>query len=257
MPRLPVAVVCLAMSLCMIAPYGRAESPAIDNDATVTEIIEALIKSHGGNKSSKLWKCGIIEFTTSEGIVPSGMGAATVTESFCFPNFFKRSIDADSPGGKIFLTFVVNKNGSWMTSPGKPTVTIPRPFADREQHAFAAISTVSHLRDYISNLTVIKKLDIDGHPAIQLRLESDQETGDFFVDVQSGLLVGTARESLDPITKKPIIISTRLRKYTNVDGIPVPLSFSSKCNGKKMLEVTITKLEFKDSLPDSTFAKPK
>lgn len=44
-----------------------------------------------------------------------------------------------------------------MTSPGKPTMEIPRSFADRERHTFADISAVAHLREITENLTIIKK----------------------------------------------------------------------------------------------------
>ncbi len=117
---------------------------------------------------------------------------------------------------------------------------------------------MAHLRDNIENLTIVKKLDIDSKPAIQLRLESeDLGTGDFFVDLRSGLLVGTSKQTLDPTTGTQAIISTRLGKYKDFEGISVPMAFAATSDGKKMLDVTIEKLEFKDSLPDSTFAKPE
>ncbi|MEM8672167.1 MAG: hypothetical protein AAGG48_31925 [Planctomycetota bacterium] len=258
MPKPLAAFVCLAMSWCLSTSQARAEPPAIDDNATVAEIVETLIKRHGGKNASDRWKCGTIEFTTTAGILPPGMGTATVTESFAFPNFFKRSFVADSPDGGIDLTFVINKDGGWMTSPGKPTMEIPRAFADRERHTFADICAVAHLRDNIENLRIVKKLDIDSKPAIQLRFESeDLGTGDFFVDLQSGLLVGTSKQTLDPTTGTQAVISTRLGKYKNFGGIAVPMAFTATSDGKKMLDVTIARLEFKDSIPDSTFAEPE
>jgi len=62
---------------------------------------------------------------------------------------------------------------------------------------------------------------------------------------------------MDPTTGNHAIISTRLGEYKDVDGIPVPMAFAATSDGKKMLEVTISELEFKDSLPDSTFTKPE
>ena len=258
MPKPLAAIVCFAMSWCVLTAQTHADSPTIDDNATVAEIVETLIKRHGGKSASDHWKCGTIEFTTTAGILPPGMETATVTESFAFPNFFKRSIVADSPDGEIDLTFIINKDGGWMTSPGKPTMEIPRAFADRERHTFADICAVAHLRDNIENLTIVKKLDIDSKPAIQLRLESEGlGTGDFFVDLHPGLLVGTSKQTLDPTTGIQAIISTRLGKYKDFKGIAVPMAFTATSDGKKMLDVTIAKLEFKDSLPDSTFAKPE
>ncbi len=243
---------------CVLAAQTHADSPTIDDNATVAEIVETLIKRHGGKNAPDRWGCGTIKFTTTAGILPPGIGTATVTESFAFPSFFKRSIVADSTDGEIDLTFIINKDGGWMTSPGKPTMEIPRAFADRERHTFADICAVAHLRDNIGNLTIVRKLDIDSKPAIQLRLESeDLGTGDYFVDLQSGLLVGTSKQTLDPITGTQAIISTRLGMYKYFEGVAVPMAFSATSDGKKMLDVTIAKLEFKDSLPDSSFTKPE
>ncbi len=258
MPNFFFTIACLGMSAGVLAAPTHADSPAIEDHATVVEIIETLIKRHGGKNAADRWKCGTVTFTTSAGILPPGMGAATVSESFVFPNFFKRSIIVDSPDGKVDLTFVINRDGGWMTSPGKPTLEIPRSFADRERHTFADISAVAHLREYIEHLTIVKKIDIDGKPAIQLRLESgDQMTGDFFVDLQTGLLVETSKQTLDPTTGTPAIISTRLGRYKDFDGIAVPMVFTATSDGKKMLEVTIARLEFKETLPESTFTKPE
>lgn len=253
-----VAIVCFTMSAGVLTAQTRADSPAINDSATIADIVDTLVERHGGNKATDRWKCGTLKFTTSVGILPPGLGPATVTESFDFPNFFKRSIIAESPEGKIDLKFIINKEGGWMTSPGKPTMEIPRSFADRERHTFADISAVAHLRANIKHLTVVKKLDIDGKPSVQLRLDSnDLGRGDFFVDLQSGLLVGTSKQTVDPITGTQATISTRLGKYKDIEGVPVPMAFSATSNGKKMLEVAITSVEFKDSLPDSTFAKPQ
>tara|TARA_A100001391_G_scaffold186097_1_gene155064 strand:+ start:17 stop:229 length:213 start_codon:yes stop_codon:yes gene_type:complete len=60
----------------------------------------------------------------------------------------------------------------------------------------------------------------------------------------------------DPLTGVHATIETRLGKYEEIDGIPVPMAFSATSDGTKMLEVEITRVEFKDSLPASTFANP-
>ncbi len=140
MPKSLAAIVCFAMSWCVLAAQTHADSPTIDDNATVEEIVETLIKRHGGKNASDHWKCGTVRFTTTAGILPPGMGTATVTESFAFPSFFRRSIVADSPDGEIDLTFIINKDGGWMTSPGRPTMEMPRAFADRERHTFADIA---------------------------------------------------------------------------------------------------------------------
>lgn len=246
------------MSVCVIAAQTHAEPPAIDDTDSVSKIVDTLVKRHGGKNAANLWKCGTLKFTTSEGILPPGLGTVTVTESFDFPSFFKRSIIAESPEGKVDLTFIINKDGGWMTSPGKPTIEIPRSFADRDRHTFAEISAVAHLRDKIEHVKVVMKLDIDGRPAVQLRLESiDMGSADFFVDSQSGLLVGTSKQAQDPVTGHQATISTRLGDYKDIEGMPVPMTFSAISDGRKVLEVAITRVEFEDSLPKSTFVKPE
>lgn len=253
-----LAILCFAMSACVIAARTHAEPPAIDDTDSVSDIVDTLLNRHGGENATNRWKCGTLSFTTSEGILPPGLGSVTVTESFDFPSFFKRSIIAESPEGKVDLTFIINREGGWMTSPGKPTIEISRSFADRDRHTFADISAVAHLRDNIEHVTVVKKLDIDGRPAIQLRLDSkDLGRADFFVELQSGLLVGTSKQAQDPVSGEQAAISTRLGEYKDIEGIPVPMAFSATSNGRKLLEVAITGVKFEDSLPDSTFAKPE
>lgn len=256
--KLCVAILCFAAVACVPACQVHAEAPAIREADSVAHIVDTLVERHGGTKATHRWKCGTLKFTTASGILPPGLGPAKVTEAFDFPSSFKRSAIADTPQGKIDLNFIINKEGGWMSSPGKPTMEIPRAFADRKWHTFADISSVVHLREHVEDLAVVKKLDIDGKPAIQLRLETpDSGSGDFFIDLQSGLLVGTSKTTLDPIAGTQATISTRLGKYRKVDGIPVPMAFATTSNGKKILEVVIHSVEFKDSLPDSTFTKPK
>ncbi len=253
-----IATLCFAVLACVFASEVHADAPAIDETDTVADIVNTLIERHGGTKATDRWKCGSLKFTTTAGILPLGLGPATVTEDFNFPNSFNRSVVVDSPNGKIDLKFIVNEEGGWMTSPGKPTMEIPRSFADRDWQTFADLSAVTHLREHLGSLAVVKKLDIDGKPAIQLRLDSqDVGSGDFFIDLHSGLLIGTTKTTLDPISGNQAIISTRLGKYEDVDGIPVPMAFTATSNGKKMLQVEIHSVEFKNSIPDSTFTKPE
>lgn len=258
MTQLRAAIVCLALSTCTFVVDTHAESPAIKDDASLTQIVDTLVTRHGGSTAADRWKCGTIQFTTSAGIFPATLGSVTVTESFEFPGSFKRSFVAESPEGEIDFTFTINEQGGWMTSPGKPTMEISRSFADRERHTFADIANVAHLRANVSQLSIVDRFDVDGKPAVHLRLESEElGRGEFFVDLRSGLLVKTSKQTQDLLTGVDATIETRLGKYEEIDGIPVPMTFSATSDGKKILEVEITSVEFKDSLPASIFAKPK
>lgn len=144
-----------------------------------------------------------------------------------------------------------------MTSPGKPTIELDPSFADRRRHTFAKFASIAQLGDHVSDVSIIGRLDIDGTPVVHLRLTS-QELGsvDSFVNRTTGLLVKTSTKTADPFTGVESTIEMELSDYREIDGIPVPMTLKGTSNGKTLISVKISDLEFKKSIPASTFAKP-
>lgn len=252
------SIAILFLATFTFASQLHGDAPAISETDSVAKVVETLIERHGGIQATERWKCGKLKFTAAAGILPPDLGAATFTEAFDFPNCFKRSAVVDSSEGRIDVTFVINESGGWVATANKPTLQIPRSFADRNLHSFADFYAVIKLREQIESLTIARKLSVDGEPAIQLHLDlPDVGVSDLFISMKSGLLLRSRKTTVDSETGNQATVVTEFGKYQGFDGIPVAMEFSATSNGRQLIDIVIHEIDFKDSIPSSTFAKPK
>jgi hypothetical protein len=244
-------------AICLRADNPPANALAIPQDATVAEIVQILVERHGGARAVSRWRCGTITYVASPGLLPVELGPVRIKDSFDFPNGLLRSASTISHETPVEVTFVINEQGGWMTVKGHDPTAIDRSGVQREFHMFADYCNVSFLLDQVSNLRLVRRLEIEGKKTVQLHLESKElGSGDYFVDVETGLLTATSKVQVDPLTGAESIVAVRIGAYRDVDGIPVAMKFNSTSNGRPHLGAKIESVEFKESLPPGTFAKP-
>ena len=224
------------------------------NEPSATDVVGALTKRQGGAHALDRWKCGKIAYRTHGGIIPREMGAVDITEVFDFPNNFKRTVTSDAPNGKHTSTYILSSDGGWMLEAGRPPVAIDSSFANRPRHSFADILDLAPLESHIQHVRLLGPAKRDGTDTICIELASDElGSCQYFVARETGLLVEYSHTTVDPTTGKDAAIVTTLRRYRDIDGIPVPMSISATRNGDPLLSIEIRALEFKDSYPASTF----
>jgi outer membrane lipoprotein-sorting protein len=79
----------------------------------------------------------------------------------------------------------------------------------------------------------------------------------YFVDAESGIELKTSAEVEMGMAGTKQSLETEMSNYKAIDGIMVPHTVKQSVNGKPMVEMTITAVEFNPPLPDDFFRMPK
>jgi outer membrane lipoprotein-sorting protein len=109
-------------------------------------------------------------------------------------------------------------------------------------------------------IELVGKETLRGAPVYHLKVRmANGQVQDYFVDVDSGLEVKTsAQVDLDPRAGGlKQTLETEMSNYKAVDGIMVPHTIKQFMNGKPVVEMSITTVEFNTPIDDALFTMPK
>jgi hypothetical protein len=78
-----------------------------------------------------------------------------------------------------------------------------------------------------------------------------------YFDRESGLIVKTRRMGPHVETLEPVPIETFVSDYKTVSGVQFPCRFATYLEGRKIIDVEITSIQFLEKLDDRLFEMPK
>jgi hypothetical protein len=250
----PVFVVCASLALALSV---RADEPKA--------IVEKAIRAHGGEAALARteitrvqWK-GTFEW---DGVT----GAVTIESLTQLPNRFRSVNSFDVMGQKDSVGIVYDGEKAWMTPTSGRQKQPPRPGAEptgalldevrQLLHARRVESLLPLLRDKTFELSALPEIKVGDKPALGVKVSAKgMRDCSLYFDKESGLLVRTARKSLD-LFQKEVDLETTYSAWQQFDGLKLPVKLVMHQSGKKLLEAELVEYKFLDKVDPAEFLKP-
>jgi hypothetical protein len=236
------------------------EGPPLLQTANPPEVVlEKAIAAFGGPECLARWRCGRLKFLTRSEVIPILNEQPTSAEEFFqLPGHLKRIVHVGQGSREQTITFIVNNDQGWEIRPDGTSrgLSPDSIFAVlRTEHAFADFCNLARLQNPLVRLSNRGEQVVNGRAAILIHAETDFTLPtDLLFDCATGLLLKSVRRMLQSGAEK--VVETTLSDYRAVGSGRVPHRIIGRCDGKVLLDFTITELEFLDHLDDSVFAVP-
>jgi hypothetical protein len=244
----------LFASLAAGLVLGPASGVRAEDEARA--IIDKAIKAHGGQK--KLDKFSAVQ-TKSKGKIELFGGIDFTQEvSAQFPNKFKEALEMDIQGQKVAVTSVYNGKEGWINANGMD-VELNDKFKDvlREGAYLINLSQLTPLRDKKYTLSLLGEVQVNGKPAVGIKVESKgHKDASFYFDKKTGLLVKIEHRTVDFQSMQEVTEERIITEYRDIDGRKAPKKVTVNRDGKKLLDAEVTEVKYLEKLDDSEFAKP-
>ncbi len=236
---------------CSLACRARA-------DDNVKSVIEKAVKAHGGE--ANLSKVKVID-QTGKGVVSfQGMdvefSARIVTQ---LPDKSREEVTFEGNGQKIPTVRVFNGKEGWESGMGETRELDDVELAEMKSNMFENyVETILPLlNDKNLTLTLIGDQKVEDKPVIGVKVSAkDQKEIKLFFDKDSGLLVKSERQSLNP-DKMETTSESFFSEFKEINGVRQPMKQVTKHDGVKFLEFQTSECKLADKTDDSSFAKPK
>ena len=221
-----------------------------NEEAKLREVLASAIKAHGGAEKMEKLKASIIK--TKGKLVDLEYTAET---SIQLPD--RSRTVAESKLGK-FIQILDNDKG-WIKVGDFTRECLKEELAEmKEQLNAACIARLSVLSGEEYTLSPLGEENIDGRPAIGMRVERKgfREVSLYF-DKENNLLLKIQTRVRDPLRGGLECTSETLYSdYRDVDGLMMAYKFTIKYDGKVYNEGELTDVQFAEKLDDSLFEKP-
>ena len=231
---------------------------AADEGDSPRAVIEAAIKAHGGVAALNRTLCGNFTAKMTAALGPGIEGTMTFEENYELPRRYRRKVQGEEKGKKFEMEFAIDGDSGWIRRNGvvsdypskSPTVpmsgcnillTLPNCLADGVKLRSAGVENIA------------------GQPARKVEASGDALQGEatLLLDEKTNRLVELRRRVSHPATGKMTELVSKLGNYKTVDGIPYPHRLQIVQEGKTIMDIEISRIDFPKTLDDKLFAKPE
>lgn len=221
-----------------------------NEEARLREIVARAIKAHGGADNLEKNKASITKLRGK--LLDLDYTAENTVQ---LPDRLRTA--AESKLGKMVQ--IINGDKGWVKFGELSRECIKEELPEmREQLNALRISHLTVLTDKEYKLSPLGEENIDGRPAIGIRVEHKGfRDVSLFFDKENGLLLKMQTPIKDLLRGgEEIAAETLYGDYRNVDGVMTSHKFTIKYDGKVYNEGEITEVKYSESLDDNVFDKP-
>jgi hypothetical protein len=227
--------------------------PAHDRE-TALALIEQAVKARGGDA---LARASVVLRTGTGVMAPVGVDVPfTVETAMHAPDRVRTVIDVGVVGDKLHVVLVVHGGRGWRSSGGAVADLTRGEVEDLREAAYVYwLTTLVPLRDKAFELTPLPETKVKDKAAVGVKVShKGRPDVQLYFDKQTHLLVKAQRQSKEGTTA--VLRETFFSDYKEFDGLQMPTRLLEGMNGKKSMELTLTRYKFPAQLEESTFAKP-
>jgi len=220
-------------------------------------VIEKAIKAYGGEE--KLARLQKVRLKGKGTLEIQGMSIDFTADSLVqHPGQMKNEIQIEVQGQKVSVLQVVNGDKGWMQVMGKTMLLEGDPLTELKAGMHAStVGRLLPLRDKAFTLAPLGEVEVNGKKAVGVKVSSKgQKDIELYFDKESGLVVKTARRSLDPANMMEVLQESFASVYKDFNGLKYPTKLLIHQDGKKYMEMEVTEFIPVDKVDDSEFAKP-
>jgi hypothetical protein len=242
-----------AVALCSWFLFSTAFGD--DNPRT---ILEAAIKAHGGEKNLATTLTGTLLAKAKFSLSPDMEASISWEETFELPRRYRRAIKGSGMGQNFSMEYAITEGRGWIRQNDGPTTEYKGEKQSLISSWNAILAVLPACLGKDVELKVVGKEGIEGKEAVGVSVSGESFGGKavLFFDVKSGLLVKSKKRMEHPLTHQDAEIEGFLENYKLISGVQYPHRFTSFIDGKKILDMEITRIEFLKKLDDRLFEKP-
>jgi hypothetical protein len=222
-------------------------------------IVEKAIQAQGGEaKVAKLRTMRIkVEGTTD--LVPGQPNLPfTIEDTWQMPNRYKTEFSCQLMGKKFTQTQVIDGDQGWIQTDCQVQDMPKDAVAEMKEQKYAEdLDRLAFLREKGIEFSLLNEIKVEGKPAVGVLVKSKGHRDvKLYFDKGSGLLVKREQQILDPSSSKEIRQEVIFSDYQEKDGLKHYRKIVGLRDGKKVIDASVTEVEFFEKLDAKVFAKP-
>jgi hypothetical protein len=230
---------------------GVAVDPAVQ--AELQQLVRESYAAHGGEKILERLNRGRITMSFDGELGPGLQGQARIVDTFDGPGRFRREVAFTSPAQR--LLFVINGETGWMKVNDEEPRPMPQTGEPQESFLVGSFKILDGMQKGEYELAPAEGPSANATRGIQV-FKDDMYFGDTYFDTETKLSVGSYKSLFDPTTNKDVEIFTFYHDHKSFDGCVIPTRMEVERDGTPYWSIGVEQVEFLDTIPDETFAKP-
>jgi hypothetical protein len=181
-----------------------------------------------------------------------------IEDTWQMPDHYKTSSTLQVAGQKHVQTEAINGKTGWIQVDGKSQDLPPEALAEMKEQKYAEdLDRLSFLDDRATILSTLEDIKIDGRSAagILVKSKGHREVKLYF-DTASGLLMKREHRLLDSSAGKDALQEVYFKDYQDKDGLKHYRKLVLYRDGRKVVDASVTEIEFLERVDRRLFAKP-
>jgi hypothetical protein len=257
------AVLAVAAVLVVLSPSreGDKSNPSTPSRSILAgdnprSILKAAIEAHGGEENLARTLTGVLLAKASLTLPPDVESTISFEETLELPRRYKRVIRGELNGKDFTMEYAVTDGSGWTRQNGGKVREFhgqPSPLSSRWEAMLALLPSL--LKDDFK-LASGGEEKVGGRELVGVKASGEDIDYTLFFDRQSGLLVKSKWRMEHPLSGEEVDAEGAFGDYKNVSGIQYPMRVATYSDGKKIIELRITRIEFLKKIDDRVFDKP-
>jgi hypothetical protein len=223
-------------------------------DDVAKDIIEAAFKAHGGADN-------LAKLKTRREKAKLSLEADGKTFTFTSDSLIQLPCQERKTTRRQATTFihVINGDRCWSNIAGRTREASAEQLKFRKEglHGDYVVTLAPLAKEKGFTLSPLGEIKVDDRPALGVKVSAkDRLDQDLYFDKETGLLVKRQFRIQDPVTMQERDLEFLYTDYKETEGLKWPRKILQYSDGKKVSELEITELSFRDKFDDAEFAKP-
>jgi hypothetical protein len=235
-----------------------SDSPASKPDDGAAAIIDKAIEAQGGEAMVAKLRTMRIKVKGKGAMAPGQADMAfTLEDTWQMPDKYKTVTSCELNGAPFVQSMVINGEQGWMGANGQTQPMPAMALTEMKEQKYAEdLDRLLSLKDGQYRLSTIAEVDVDGQPAVGVKITSEGHRDvRLYFDKSTGLLVKREQTILDDMGKlvpQEVIFTD----YQDRDGVKHWMKIRALRDGKQTLEAEVVEIELLDTVDDNVFGKP-
>jgi hypothetical protein len=221
-------------------------------------IVEKAIRAHGGE--AKLAKLNATQAKSKGTMEMMGQTLPfTSTATGQLPDKMREEVTLERMGRKLTILQILNGDKGWASLQGQTQELTGALLEEAKDAAYSGRveSLTPLLKEQGFTLTAIPDATVNGKPAAGVKVASKGHKDiSLYFDKEKGLLVRSARKSLDNLSMADVTMETNYSDFKDIDGVMTPMKMQVQKDGKPFMSGELLEVKYLDKVDEKLFEKP-
>jgi hypothetical protein len=242
----------------LIAAGLLVSGPALWAQEDARAILDKAIQARGGEANLAKMKALRLKVKGTLELPQLGQTEFSGESFYELPNRYRSNMELQVQGMQVPVIAIFDGASGWRSIMGMGMDIAGQDLTAMKNSVYAQyISTLLPLRDKQFELTKLPEIQVNGKPAVGLKVVAkDRPEVKFYFDKETGLMVKGERMTPDRQTGMDVLSESLISEWKDVKGIKFAMKSQVLRGGKKVEEVQTVEVEYLDKLDAKLFSKP-